>query len=89
MGRRRPDVMEPDVAALLRSYRLRAGLTQEELAQLAGLSVRTIRNLELRRTNPYRDSLRRLAEALRLPDDARAHLERAGARRAPQPSEDG
>src|SRR5215471_2863131 len=72
---------EPDFAALLRAYRHRARLTQEELAQLSGLSVRTVRNLELRRTRPYRDSLRRLADALRLPADVQDHLERAGVRR--------
>ncbi|MEU7864997.1 helix-turn-helix transcriptional regulator, partial [Nonomuraea sp. NPDC049141] len=33
-----------DPAAALREFRLRAGLTQEELADLSGLSVRTIGN---------------------------------------------
>jgi tetratricopeptide (TPR) repeat protein/transcriptional regulator with XRE-family HTH domain len=74
----------PDLAALLRSYRLRAGMTQEELAQLSGLSVRTVRNLEVGRTRPYRDSLRRLADALRLPAAVREHVERvASLRRGP------
>jgi tetratricopeptide (TPR) repeat protein/DNA-binding XRE family transcriptional regulator len=55
------------LGALLRERRVRALLTQEELAERAGLSVRTIRGLESgggRR--PRGDSLRRLADALDL-----------------------
>jgi tetratricopeptide (TPR) repeat protein/transcriptional regulator with XRE-family HTH domain len=79
---------ERDVASLLRTYRRRARLTQEELAQLSGLSVRTVRNLERARTRPYRDSLRRLAGALRLPAEVRDHLERIAGRRTRPPDED-
>jgi tetratricopeptide (TPR) repeat protein/transcriptional regulator with XRE-family HTH domain len=73
---RPPDDHHPDFADLLRRYRRRAGMTQEQLAQLSGLSVRTVRNLERRQTRPYRDSSRRLADSLRLPADVRATLER-------------
>jgi tetratricopeptide (TPR) repeat protein/transcriptional regulator with XRE-family HTH domain len=49
-----------------------AGLSQDELAERSGLSSRTIRNLESGRTClPYRDTLRRLADALELSDAAR------------------
>ena len=52
---------------LLRQYRLAAGLTQEELAERARISVRAIGDLErgARRT-PHKDTLRLLAEALSL-----------------------
>ncbi|TWF77774.1 tetratricopeptide (TPR) repeat protein [Pseudonocardia hierapolitana] len=51
---------------LLRSLRERALLTQEELAERSGLSVRTIRRLERGRTHgrPQSGSLRRLVDAL-------------------------
>jgi transcriptional regulator with XRE-family HTH domain len=52
---------------LLRRRRLAAGLTQEELADRSGLSVRTIRDLERGTTaRPYQASVGRLAEALGL-----------------------
>ena len=48
--------------ALLKRYRLAAGLTQEELAERARLSVRGITDLErgARRT-PHKDTLQLLA----------------------------
>ncbi|HET9896598.1 MAG TPA: tetratricopeptide repeat protein [Streptosporangiaceae bacterium] len=52
---------------LLRRFRRAAGLTQEELAALTGLSVRTISGMEAGRTaRPYRRSVRLLTEALGL-----------------------
>lgn len=54
-------------AGLLLQSRLRATLSQEELADRAGLSVRTIRELEAGRVaRPRKDSVRLLAEALEL-----------------------
>ncbi|MFI9380744.1 ATP-binding protein [Kutzneria sp. NPDC052558] len=56
--------------SLVRRYRLRAGLTQEKLAERSGLSVRTIRGLESgRQRNPQLGSLRQLAAALSLDSD--------------------
>jgi predicted ATPase/transcriptional regulator with XRE-family HTH domain/uncharacterized protein HemY len=52
--------------ALLRQHRTRAGLTQEELAEHAGLSVRGLVYLEHGTRRPYPDTLQRLAEALAL-----------------------
>jgi transcriptional regulator with XRE-family HTH domain/tetratricopeptide (TPR) repeat protein len=53
-----------DFGRRLRQLRLDARLTQEELAERSGLSVRTIRNLEAGRGSPRRWSLRALAGAL-------------------------
>jgi predicted ATPase/DNA-binding CsgD family transcriptional regulator/DNA-binding XRE family transcriptional regulator len=50
----------------LRQYRRAAGLTQEALAERAGLSVHRIQKLERGVTNPYRDTAQRLAAALQL-----------------------
>jgi tetratricopeptide (TPR) repeat protein len=61
--------------SMLAAYRRRALLTQEELADRSGLSVRTIRELEAGRVRrPRRESLRLLADALHLADQERAAL---------------
>jgi transcriptional regulator with XRE-family HTH domain len=62
---------------LLRRYRLGARLTQEELAERAGLSARGVQDLErgIRRT-PHPDTVRRLWAALGL-SDARRPVEQA------------
>jgi len=68
--------------ALLRGYRISAGLTQEALADRAGLSVRGIADLERgARRFPYFHTLRRLAEALELAPHDRVALVAAGQRR--------
>jgi transcriptional regulator with XRE-family HTH domain len=61
------------LGARLRARRQSSGLSQQELAELSGLSVRAISDLERDRTRwPYRDSLHRLADALDLRGAARA-----------------
>jgi transcriptional regulator with XRE-family HTH domain/tetratricopeptide (TPR) repeat protein len=62
-------------ADLLRRYRRATGLTQEELAERAGLSVRAVSDLErgLRR-NPHQDTVQLLADALGLGEAERAAL---------------
>ncbi len=73
----------PTFGALLRRYRLAAGLTQEELAAQAGLSRRGIADLELgTRTQPRKETLQLLAEALQLAPGERAQLEAAARGRA-------
>ncbi len=68
--------------ALLRGYRIAAGLTQEALASRAGLSVRGIADLERGvRRFPHFHTLRCLAEALELAPDERVSLVAAGQRR--------
>ena len=80
--------------ALLRQHRIFAGLTQEALAERAGLSVYGIQKLEAGTTHPYRDTAQRLALALELTSDLgeqfRASVEpvrrHASARRDPASS---
>src|SRR5580700_6006605 len=66
----------------LGAWRRSAGLSQEELAERAGLSVRTISSLERGRTRaPYQESLHRLADALGLDATTRAEFFAAAGRR--------
>ena len=54
-------------ASLLRRHRLAEGLSQEELAERAGLSRRGVSDLERGvKRSPHRDTILRLADALRL-----------------------
>ncbi|MGH2618282.1 MAG: helix-turn-helix domain-containing protein, partial [Thermomicrobiales bacterium] len=70
---RRPD--SPGFADLLRQHRLAAGLTQEELAERAGLSARGISDLERGvRTFPRAETVRLLADGLGLTGEERAAL---------------
>src|SRR5260370_33655351 len=65
----------PAFGTLLKDYRLAAGLTQEALAERAGLSTRAISDLERggNRT-PRQDTLDLLAQALALPPRKRVLL---------------
>ncbi|MGV9457085.1 helix-turn-helix domain-containing protein [Streptomyces sp. NPDC003635] len=66
------------LADRLRAARRWAGLTQEQLAGLSTVSVRAIRDLEQGRVrHPRRETLRLLADAMRLSDARRAALELA------------
>jgi transcriptional regulator with XRE-family HTH domain len=61
--------------AWLKRQRQAAGLTQEDLAERSGVSVRTIADLERGRTRkPYPSSLRALVRALGLPEVAGTDL---------------
>src|SRR5262249_42263119 len=73
---------------LLRRHRVAAGLTQEALAELTGLSVTGIQKLERAPGRPYRDTVERLVAALHLSVDAQAEL-RAAARPAQDQRTDG
>jgi tetratricopeptide (TPR) repeat protein/transcriptional regulator with XRE-family HTH domain len=81
-------VAEPPVtfAALLRKLRTEARLTQEELAEAAGLSPRSVSDLERGiASTPRRETVRLLADALHLPGPGRADFE-AVARGRPVPA---
>ena len=74
------DVTEPPVtfAGVLRRLRTGVQLTQEELARVAGLSVRAVSDLERGvATTPHRDTVRLLADALQLIGPVRAEFEAA------------
>lgn len=71
----------PRFGALLRDHRVRVGLSQEALAELAGISANAISALErgYRRT-PHRDTLALLASALALSVVERSAFEAAAVR---------
>jgi non-specific serine/threonine protein kinase len=80
----------PDFSDLLRRARRVAGLTQEALAERAGVSVRAISDLE-RGINraPRRDTLDMLVEALDLPAEEQRQWERSRRRIAvPNPPDE-
>ena len=65
-------------AGMLRQLRAEAALTQEELAEAAGLNPRTISDLERGlATTPHKDTVRLLADALQLGGSARVEFEAA------------
>ncbi|HRD64248.1 MAG TPA: helix-turn-helix transcriptional regulator, partial [Nocardioides sp.] len=79
--------MAPSFAALLRRQREAAGLTQAELADRAGLGVRTVSNLERGvNSSPYPSTVRLLAEALELAPVELDALVAAARRRTEAPS---
>lgn len=68
---------------LLRQHRRRSHLTQEELAELAGISARAISDLERgERAHPYRETAQLLAAALGLEGQPRQLFLAAAVRRA-------
>jgi tetratricopeptide (TPR) repeat protein/transcriptional regulator with XRE-family HTH domain len=74
--------IQSSFGARLRAVRVSAGLSQLELAERSGLSVRTIGNLERGSARwPYPDSVRRLADALGLDGVARSEFIAAAGRR--------
>ena len=72
------DRNQPAFGLLLRRYRLSIGLTQQALAQRAGLSLRGLSDLErgIRRW-PYAGTVDRLVDALELGPTDRAILQAA------------
>jgi non-specific serine/threonine protein kinase len=72
-----PKTPDATFGELLRQHRLAAQLTQEALAERAGLSVHGIQKLERGATHPYRDTAQRLMLALGLAADDEARLQAA------------
>ena len=65
----------PHFGALLRQFRLDAGMTQQELAERAKLSVEAISTLERgARTRPHRETVVLLGRALELSPEREALL---------------
>ena len=62
---------------LLRQHRLAQGLTQEGLAERAGLSAHGILKLERGATHPYRETAERLSRALHLTGEAEVRFHAA------------
>ena len=86
-GRPPHETIEP-FGAVLRRMRERAGLSQQELAERAGLTPHAVSALERgTRTRPYPHTVRSLTEALGASDEERealiAAVPRRGATRAP------
>ena len=59
---------------VLRGYRLRAGFTQEDLAEAAGISSRSVSDIERGKQSPSPRTTRRLADAMGLSADERDRL---------------
>ncbi|WP_344467752.1 helix-turn-helix domain-containing protein [Kitasatospora kazusensis] len=79
--------MADQLGTLLRRLRAQAGLTQEELAERSGVSVRTIRRLETGKSNDNRrGTLNQLAAALELGPEDRRLLAAAFAHTPPEAS---
>jgi predicted ATPase/class 3 adenylate cyclase len=77
--------LPPPLGQLLKRYRIAAHLTQEELAERAGLSARAISDIErgLHRT-PYQDTVSKLADALQLSAEEHAQFAAAARRSGAQ-----
>lgn len=79
----------PHLGTLLATFRERAGFTQEELAERAGLSAHAVSALERgTRTRPYPHTVRSLADALDLSETERGELIAAVPRRVRVAPED-
>src|SRR5262249_39725681 len=73
----------PHFGLLLRQYRIAAGLTQEALAERAGLGTRSVQHLESGENLPHRETLERLASSLGLQAEQRSRFEAAARPRLP------
>jgi predicted ATPase/DNA-binding XRE family transcriptional regulator len=84
-----PDTGDETFAARLRNHRMAAGLSQEELAQKAGLSANAVGQLERgERKHPYPHTVRSLADGLGLSEQERsALLASAPGRGTPAPTQ--
>ena len=68
--------MDDKLGSSLKRLRLAAGMTQEELAERAGISARTVSDVERGlRTVVHHDTARRLASALELGNDERRNFD--------------
>ena len=68
--------MSTPIGNYLRSLRMRAGLRQEELAELLGITPSFISSIEIGRKNPTQDFIDRIAALLELTQRDRDDLKR-------------
>jgi len=61
--------MKTELANRIKEFRTRRGVSQEELSEKTGLSLRTIQRIENGETEPRGDSLKRLAQAFDVTPD--------------------
>ncbi len=61
----KPDNATSDIGALIRSLRMAAGLSQRQLARLAGVSQSLIAKIETGKVNPRFETVQRILSALR------------------------
>jgi transcriptional regulator with XRE-family HTH domain len=88
MPHARPD---PALAATVRRLREQRAVTRESLADSAGIAVGSLAGIELAKSSPSWDTLKRIAAALDLPAGRLAdaiEASRAQARRSPLGSAD-
>ncbi|WP_321308966.1 helix-turn-helix transcriptional regulator [Marinifilum fragile] len=57
------------ISSNIKDIRINKKLSQEDLSEKSGLSLRTVQRLENGESVPRGDTLRRLADALKLPDN--------------------
>ena len=60
---------ENQLAQKVKTLRKRKGYSQEALAEISGLSLRTVQRIENENRNPSGDSLKRLSTALKVSPD--------------------
>ena len=72
-----PSRVAASFGELLRQHRLAQGLTQDALAERAGLSAHGIQKLERGTTRPYRETAERLSRALQLTGQVAVQFESA------------
>jgi tetratricopeptide (TPR) repeat protein/transcriptional regulator with XRE-family HTH domain len=83
-----PEADSPSFATMLRRFRRATGLTQEELAERARLSVRGITDLERSaRLSPRKETVQLLADALQLAPTDRERFEAAARSQRPMANE--
>lgn len=58
-----------ELANRIKNLRIRKGISQEQLAEFSGLSLRTVQRIENGETEPRGDSLKRLAKAFEVSPD--------------------
>jgi y4mF family transcriptional regulator len=55
-----------ELSTIIRERRKLLAITQEDLAELAGISLRTLKAIETGKTNPTFDSVNKIADVLGL-----------------------